>query len=75
MSTVMYNKFYEFLMTVEERQINAMSIIYLGMKENRWVSQTELKSIVKWAVGSVSNAFMESSSRQLKIFWILPQVS
>ncbi len=35
MSTVMYNKFYEFLMTVEERQINAMSIIYLGMKENR----------------------------------------
>jgi len=75
MSTVIYNKIYEFLMTAEERQINATSIIYLGMKENRWVSQTELKSIVERAVGSASNVFMEGSSRQLKIFRILPQVS
>ncbi|RIA95211.1 hypothetical protein C1645_817057 [Glomus cerebriforme] len=36
MSTVMYNKIYEFLTTAEERQINATSVIYLGMKENRW---------------------------------------
>lgn len=75
MSTVMYNKIYEFLITAEERQINATSVIYLGMKENRWVSQTELKSIVEWAVRSASNVFMEGSSRQLKIFRILPQVS
>ena len=75
MSTVMYNKIYEFLMTAEERQINATSVIYLRMKENHWVSQIELKSIVERAVGSVSNAFMEGSSHQLKIFQILPQVS
>ena len=47
MSIIMYNKIYEFLTTAEERQINATSVIYLGMKENRWVSQTELKSIVE----------------------------
>ncbi|RIA82417.1 hypothetical protein C1645_881058 [Glomus cerebriforme] len=62
------NPIYEFLTTTEERQINAMSVIYLGMKENRWVSQTELKSIVEQAVGSASNVFMEGSSRQLRIF-------
>ena len=75
MSTVMYNKIYEFLTTAEERQINATSVIYLGMKENRWVPQTELKTIVERAVGSASNVFMEGSSRQLRIFRILPQVS
>ncbi len=37
MSTVMYNKIYEFLMTAKERQINATSIIYLEMKENYWI--------------------------------------
>ena len=64
----MYNKIYEFLTTTEERQINATSVIYLGMKENRWVSQIGLKSIIERAVGSASNVFMEGSSHQLKIF-------
>ncbi len=45
-----------------------MFVIYLEMKENCWISQTELKSIIERAVGSVSNAFMEGSSCQLKIF-------
>ncbi|RIA94652.1 hypothetical protein C1645_817707 [Glomus cerebriforme] len=58
MSTVMYNKIYEFLTTVEEHQINAMSVIYLGMKENCWVFQTELKSIVERAVRSASNLLL-----------------
>ena len=68
MSTVMYNKIYEFLITAEKCQINATSVIYLGMKENRWIPQTELKTVVERAVSSASNVFMEGSSRQLKIF-------
>ena len=75
MSTVMYNKIYKFLTTAKECQINAMSVIYLEMKKNRWVSQTELKTIVKQVVGSASNIFMEGSSCQLRTFQILPQVS
>ena len=75
MSTEIYNKIYDFLTTAEERRINATSVIYLGMKENRWISQTELKMTVERAVASASNVFMEGSSRQLKIFRILPQVS
>ena len=34
MSTVIYNKIYEFLITAEKRQINATFVIYLEMKEN-----------------------------------------
>ena len=75
MSTVMYNKIYEFLTTAEERQVNTTSVIYLGMKKNRWIPQTELKTIVERAVSSASNACIEGSSRQLRIFRILPQVS
>ena len=47
MSTEIYNKIYNFLTIAEERQINATSVIYLGMKENRWISQTELKMTVE----------------------------
>ncbi|CAI2169282.1 20682_t:CDS:2 [Funneliformis geosporum] len=73
MSTKIYNKIYDFLTTAEECRINAMSVIYLGMKENRWISQIELKMNVERAVASASNVFMKGSSRQLKIFRILPQ--
>ncbi|CAI2199849.1 11892_t:CDS:1, partial [Funneliformis geosporum] len=73
MSTEIYNKIYDFLTTAEERRINATSVIYLGMKENRWISQTELKMTVERAVASASNAFIEGSPRQLRIFRILPQ--
>ncbi len=59
----MYNKIYEFLITAEKRQINATSVIYLRIKENYWVFQIELKSIVERAVGSTNNVFIEDSSR------------
>ena len=75
MSTVMYNKIYKFLTTAEKRQINATSVIYIGMKKNRWIPQTELKTVVERAVSSASNVFMEGSSCQLRVFQILPQVS
>ncbi|CAG8677399.1 8950_t:CDS:2, partial [Acaulospora morrowiae] len=54
-------------------QINATSAIYLGMKEDRWIPQTELRSIVDRVVTSASNVYMEGSSRQLRILRISPQ--
>ena len=68
MSTIIYNKIYEFLTTAEKNQINITSVIYLGIKENCWILKIELKSIIKQAVESASNIFMEDSSRQLRIF-------
>jgi len=61
MSIVIYNKIYKFLITAKKYQINTMSIIYFKIKENYWVFQTELKSIVEQAVGSASNIFIEDS--------------
>jgi hypothetical protein len=58
MSFKIYNKICEFLMTAKEYQINATSVIYLGMKKTHWISQIELKKIVEQAVGfAASNVF------------------
>ncbi|RHZ84499.1 hypothetical protein Glove_80g10 [Diversispora epigaea] len=75
MSTELYNKIYEFLTTAEDRKINAISIVYLGMKEDRWIDQNELKAVVNQAVSSASNVYMNGSERQLRIFRILTQRS
>ena len=74
MSTELYNKIYEFLTTAEDKKINAISVVYLGMKEDRWIEQNELKEIVEQAIDSASNVFMNGSECQLRIFRILPQV-
>ena len=75
MSTDLYNNIYEFLTTAEEHQINATSVIYLGMKEDRWIPQTELRSIIDRVITSSSNVYIDGSSRQLKILRISTQVS
>ena len=75
MSTELYNKIYEFLTTAEDKKINAISVVYLGMKEDRWIEQNELRAVVNRAVNSASNRYMEGSECQLRIFPILPQVS
>ena len=56
------------MVNAEDKKINAISIVYLGMKEDRWIAQNELKAIVERAVGPASNVFMEGSSQQLRIW-------
>ena len=75
MSTEIYSKIYDFLMNNEECQINATSVIYLGLKEDRSVTEEILKEIVGKAVLSASNEFMEGASRLDRISKIMPQVS
>ncbi|CAG8815243.1 5847_t:CDS:2, partial [Cetraspora pellucida] len=52
--------------------INAISVVYLGMKKDRWIEQSELKATVKRAVESTSNVRMKSSRRS-RISQILSQ--
>lgn len=75
MSTEMCSMIYEFLINAEECQINATSVIYLGMKEDRSVTEEMLKEIVGGAVRRASDNFMESSSRLDRISKIMSQVS
>jgi hypothetical protein len=74
MSNELYNNIYKFLTTADDKKINAISIVYLGMKKDRWIEQNELKAIVERAVNSASNAFTEDPHRQLRILQILLQV-
>ena len=75
MSTEMYSEIYEFLINAEECQINATSVIYLGMKENRSVTEDTLMGIVDQAVECANDELMEGSSRLDRISKIIPQVS
>ena len=75
MSTEMCSMIYEFLINAEECQINATSVIYLGMKEDRSVTEEMLKEIVGGAVGRASDKFMEGSSHLDRISKIMSQVS
>ena len=59
MSTDLYNNIYKFLTTAEEHQINATSVIYLEMKEDRWIPQNELRSIIDRVVAYASNVYMD----------------
>ena len=60
-ASLLYNKIYEFLTTAEDKKINAISIVYLGMKKDRWITQNELRAVVDRAVASASNRYMEGS--------------
>jgi len=75
MSTEMYSEIYEFLINAEECQINATSVIYLGMKENRSVTEDTLMGIVGQAVERANDELMEGSSRLDRISKIISQVS
>ncbi|CAJ0752965.1 6310_t:CDS:2 [Entrophospora sp. SA101] len=70
MSIELCNEIYVFLRNAEECQINATSVIYLGMKEDRWIPKNELRSTINRAVTSARNAYVEGSSRHLRILRI-----
>ena len=74
MFTELYTKIYNFLINAEEAHITATSVIYQGIKEEPWIPQNELKSIIDHAINSASNLYKEGSTRQLKLLRILYQV-
>ena len=74
MFTELYTKIYNFLINAEEAHITATSVIYQGIKEEPWISQNKLKSIIDRAINSASNLYEEDSTRQLKLLRILYQV-
>ncbi|RHZ52558.1 hypothetical protein Glove_460g19 [Diversispora epigaea] len=52
-------RIYEFLTSAENKKINAISVVYLGMKEDHWIAQNELRAVVNRAVDSASNSAFE----------------
>ena len=75
MSSELYSKIYNFLVTANQEHITATSVIYQGIEEDPWISQNDLRRVVDQAIGFASNLYAEEPSRQLKLLRILPQVS
>jgi hypothetical protein len=75
MSSELYSKIYNFLVTANQEHITATSVIYQGIEEDPWISQNDLRRVVDQAIGFASNLYAEEPSRQLKLLRILSQVS
>ena len=75
MSSELYSKIYNFLVTANQEHITATLVIYQGIEEDPWISQNDLRRVVDQAIGFASNLYAEEPSRQLKLLRILPQVS
>ena len=75
MSSELYSKIYNFLVTANQEHITATSVIYQGIEEDPWILQNDLRRVVDQAIGFASNLYAEEPSRQLKLLRILPQVS
>jgi hypothetical protein len=43
MSSELYSKIYNFLVTVNQEHITATSVIYQGIEEDPWISQNDLE--------------------------------
>jgi hypothetical protein len=75
MSSELYSKIYNFLVTANQEHITATSVIYQEIEEDPWISQNDLKRVVNQAIGFASNIYAEEPLRQLKLLRILLQVS
>ncbi|GES80365.1 hypothetical protein GLOIN_2v1773503 [Rhizophagus clarus] len=69
----LYTKIYNFLLNAKEEDITARSVIYQGIKDNPWIFQNELKSIIEQAVAFVKNQYERGSLRHTTLLKILSE--
>ncbi|CAG8609124.1 3630_t:CDS:2, partial [Dentiscutata heterogama] len=75
MSADLQTKFSNFLISAKESLITTTSVIYQGIKEEPWISEDELRSIVDQAV-RIANNFCEDVKKPVKeLSWKDPLAS
>lgn len=72
MSSEVYSKIYNFLITAKQENITATSVIYKGIEEDPYISQNDLREVIDQAIGF---ACVKEPSRKVKLLQIPPQVS
>ena len=75
MSSELYSKIYNFLVTAKQEHITATSVIYQGIEEDLWIPKEELREVVHQAILSAMNLYAQSSEHQQKFLGIPLQVS
>ena len=75
MSSELYSKIYNFLVTAKQEHITATSVIYQEIEEDPWISKEELRGVVHQAILSAMNLYTQGSEQQQKFLGIPLQVS
>ena len=75
MSSEIYSKIYNFLVTAKQEHITATSVIYQGIEEDPWIQKEELRGVVHQAISSAMNIYSQGSEHQQKFLRIPLQVS
>ena len=75
MSSELYSKIYNFLVTAKQEHITATSVIYQGIEEDPWIPKEELRGVVHQAISSAMNLYTQGSEHQQKFLGIPLQVS
>ena len=70
----LYAKIYNFIVTAEEENINASTVIYQALNEEPWISKEEVRALVHRAISSALNLYAQGSTRQQKLSQIPLQV-
>ncbi|CAG8656147.1 3309_t:CDS:2, partial [Paraglomus brasilianum] len=63
----LYAKIYNFIVTAEEENINASTVIYQALNEEPWISKEEVRGLVHRAISSALNLYAQGSTRQQKL--------
>ena len=61
MSSELYSKIYNFLVTAKQEHITVTSVIYQGIKEDPWIPKKELREVVYQAISSAMNLYTQGS--------------
>ncbi|CAG8734634.1 16857_t:CDS:2 [Acaulospora morrowiae] len=63
----LYAKVYNFIVTAEEENINASTVIYQALNEEPWIPKEEIRGLVHRAISSALNLYAQGSTQQQKI--------
>ncbi len=75
MSNNLASKIYNFLTTSPLEHITAFSVVYQTMKDNPWIKQNDLRSIVNSAISLAKNDYSRDLLAQNKLLTVSLQVS
>ncbi|CAG8659273.1 16372_t:CDS:2, partial [Dentiscutata erythropus] len=67
MSDELHTKVYNFIVTTEEENVTATTVIYQAVKTEPWTSKEEVRKVVYQAISLASNIYAQDSSHREKL--------
>ncbi len=64
MSSELYSKIYNFLVTAKQKYITVTLIIYQGIEKDPWILKEELRRVIHQAISSAINLYTQDSKYQ-----------